>query len=105
MEMRSLGRTNLKVSRLGLGLARVGYELTMDDLNEASGVFDAALDAGVNFLDTAACYGISETLVGRLLSQRRHQYVLATKCGHVVENDHGEPWTAQTVQHLSLIHI
>ena len=99
MEMRSLGRTNLKVSRLGLGLARVGYELTMDDLNEASGVFDAALDAGVNFLDTAACYGISETLVGRLLSQRRHQYVLATKCGHVVENDHGEPWTAQTIQH------
>jgi aryl-alcohol dehydrogenase-like predicted oxidoreductase len=99
MEIRSLGRTGLKVSRLGLGLARVGFELTMDDINEASGVFDAALDAGVNFLDTAACYGISETLVGKLVAQRRHEYVLATKCGHIIEDDRGEAWTAKTVRH------
>ena len=63
MEMNPLANTGLSVSRLGVGLARIGYELTMSDIEEAGQVLNTALDEGINFLDTAACYDISEELV------------------------------------------
>ena len=65
------------------GLARIGYELTLRDIDEAGQVLNAALDGGVNFLDTSACYDISEELIGRTISHRRGEFILATKCGHV----------------------
>ncbi len=98
MEMRELGKTGLKVSRLGVGLAEIG-SLTFSEVYEASRVLNTALDAGVNFLDTSACYGISEELIGRTVAHRRQDYVLATKCGHVAGDYKGEPWTKETVQH------
>lgn len=98
MEMNPLGNTGLSVSRLGVGLARIGYELTMADIEEAGQVLNAALDDGINFLDTAACYDISEELVGRTVAHRRDEYILATKCGHVTGNASGESWSAQTIQ-------
>ncbi len=97
METRQLGKTGLEISRLGVGMAEIGFQLDMDQVYEASKVLNTALDNGINFLDTSACYGISEELIGQTVAHRRDEYVLATKCGHVAGDFEGEPWTAQTV--------
>ena len=97
MQTRTLGKTNLQISRLGLGLAEIGYGLTLEQEAQAAQVLNAALDAGINFLDTSACYNISEELIGRAIAHRRDEYVLATKCGHVAGGYQGKDWTAQTI--------
>ena len=80
MEHRRLGKTNLQVSVLGFGASEIGYEnaslATVDQL------LGSALDAGLNLIDTAACYADSESLLGRAVSHRRDDYFLLTKCGH-----------------------
>jgi aryl-alcohol dehydrogenase-like predicted oxidoreductase len=98
MEIRTLGKTGLQVSRLGAGLAEIGFGLTFAEEAQAAQVLNAALDGGITFLDTAACYDISEELIGRTVAHRRHEYALATKCGHVTGGYEGEEWTAQTVR-------
>ncbi len=73
--------SGLKVSAVGLGCNNFGRRV---DLEGTRAVVDAALDAGVNFLDTADIYGEqggSETLLGEVLQGRRDQIVLATKFG------------------------
>jgi len=65
MEQRRLGRTDIDVTRLGVGLAEIGNELTFAEEQEADQVLNFALDGGINFLDTAACYNISEELIGK----------------------------------------
>jgi hypothetical protein len=97
MEMRELGRTGLKVSRLGVGLAEMG-QLSLAEAATASLLLNAALDGGINFLDTAACYGNSEELIGKTLARRRDEYILATKAGHVTGDYQGEAWTAKTIR-------
>jgi len=97
MQKRTLGNTGLEVSRLGVGLSEIGYRLTFAEEEKASQVLNTAQDAGINFLDTSACYNISEELIGRTIPHRRNEYVLATKCGHVTGGYQGEEWTAQTV--------
>lgn len=98
MEQRTLGKTGLQVSRLGVGLAEIGFQLTFDEVEKAGKVLNTALDNGITFLDTAACYDISEELIGRTVSNRRNDFVLASKCGHVTGGYEGEAWTAQTVR-------
>lgn len=93
METKRLGKTNLEVGRLGIGLSEVGFNLEMTDVNQARDVINLALDNGVNFLDTAACYGISEELLGIVASDRRDEYVLVTKAGHYMPRGEGEDWT------------
>ena len=97
MEKTTLGKTGLEVSRLGIGLSEIGYILTRDDQEQAARVLNSALDAGINFLDTAACYGISEELVGKTVSHRRSEFLLATKAGHYVPRRQGEDWTYEVV--------
>lgn len=97
MERVAFGRTGLTVGRLGLGLSEIGHILTMGDVDQATKVINIALDNGVDFLDTAACYGIAEEIVGRTVSNRRDEYVLETKAGHVAGGYQGEEWTAKTV--------
>jgi len=97
METKKLGKTDIDVTRLGVGLAEIGYQLTFAEEREAGDVLNFALDGGINFLDTSACYDISEELLGRTVSHRRDEYALATKCGHVAGGYEGEDWTAQTV--------
>lgn len=99
MEMRTLGRTRLEVSRLGAGSSEIGYELTRSDEATAADILNSALDAGINFLDTSACYDISEELIGRAISHRRDEFVLASKCGHVSGDYNGRDWTVETVRH------
>ncbi len=97
METATLGKTGLKVSRIGLGLSEIG-KIVLEDAGQAGEVLNAALDYGINFLDTAACYGNSEELIGLHVAGRRGEYVLASKCGHVAGGYDGQPWTAQTVR-------
>jgi hypothetical protein len=94
MDYRTLGKTGLRVSRLGIGLSEIGDEA----LDQAEQVLNRALDSGITFLDTSACYGHSEELIGRAVAHRRDEFVLATKAGHVAGGYEGEPWTAQTVR-------
>lgn len=99
MEKHGLGNTGLEVSRLGAGLAEIGNQLTFADEEKAAQVLNTALDSGINFLDTSACYNISEELIGRTIAHRRDEYVLATKCGHITGGYEGEEWTSETVSH------
>ena len=62
-------------------------------------MLNTALDAGINFLDTAACYGHSEELIGETVSNRRSEYTLATKAGHTTGDYSGPAWTGETVSH------
>jgi len=94
--MTQLGHTGLKISRLGAGLAEMGH-LSLADEEVASRLLNAALEGGINFLDTAACYGNSEVLIGRTIAHRRDEYVLATKAGHVTGDYEGEAWAAETI--------
>ena len=94
MQRTTLGKTALQVSRLGAGLAEIG---ALDDLSTASRVLNAALDGGITFLDTAPCYDKSEEWIGRSIAHRRHEYVLATKAGHVIDGYKGREWTATTI--------
>jgi aryl-alcohol dehydrogenase-like predicted oxidoreductase len=80
MDYRSLGRTGVMVSPLCLGGMNFGGPTTED---ESSAILDRALDAGINFIDTANSYneGESERIIGRALKHngKRQQIVLATK--------------------------
>ena len=75
MEKRILGRTGLAVTALGFGALPI-QRCTMD---EAGPVLHAALDAGVNFVDTARGYTDSEEKIGRHIASRRQEYYLASK--------------------------
>jgi aryl-alcohol dehydrogenase-like predicted oxidoreductase len=86
-----LGRTGLEVTRLGLGgypfggvnRARGWDPFTPEGRATAIRTIHAALDAGINYLDTAPSYGQgnSESIVGEATAGRRHEFVLATKVG------------------------
>jgi aryl-alcohol dehydrogenase-like predicted oxidoreductase len=78
MEVRRIG--SLRVSAVGLGCNNFGWRL---DERATRRVVDAALDAGITFLDTADIYGDtdSESFLGRILAGRRDRVVLATKFG------------------------
>lgn len=89
MQYRTLGRTGLRVSELGVGGAQIGlkdYMAPWDPASAASvaqieGMLDRALDLGYNYVDTAASYGAgrSEEIIGRVAGRRRHDFFLATK--------------------------
>ena len=96
METRTLGRTDLVVTRLGFGGARIGLEDVNPD--RVGRVLNRLLDDGITLIDTAACYHDSEELIGRYIGGRRNEYVLATKCGHVTGDATGEPWTRAVIE-------
>jgi len=80
MDRRRLGRTDMEVTALGFGGSEIGYEGVSQSL--ATRLLNAALDAGLNVIDTAECYADSETLIGRAVSGRRREFYLFTKVGH-----------------------
>ena len=82
---RSLGASDLQVSPVSLGTWPMAGATTLD-VNDADSVdtLRACLDLGINFIDTAYCYGPhgeSENLVRQALADRRDELILATKCG------------------------
>jgi aryl-alcohol dehydrogenase-like predicted oxidoreductase len=82
MDTRKIG--SLSVSIVGLGCNNFGNRL---DAEASAKVIDAALDNGINFLDTADIYGktLSEEYVGRAIAGRRDEVVIATKFGKPVD--------------------
>jgi aryl-alcohol dehydrogenase-like predicted oxidoreductase len=80
MEYRPLGRTGVRVSPLCLGAMMFG-PWGNDDRADATRIIHRALDAGINFIDTADVYsgGVSEEIVGQALGSRRDDVFLATK--------------------------
>jgi aryl-alcohol dehydrogenase-like predicted oxidoreductase len=80
MEKRLYGKTGMQVSVLGFGGAEIGFSsASTEDVDKLLG---SALDAGLNVIDTAECYNVSEELIGKTVSHRRDDYYLFTKCGH-----------------------
>lgn len=77
----------LEVSAIGLGCMSMSQAYGKPDRDESERVLLGALDAGYTFLDTASIYGVghNETLIGEVLKSHRDEYVLASKCGIVVQ--------------------
>jgi len=103
MLKRTLGKSGLEVSALGLGCWAIGGPWTWDqpggtpypagwgntDDEESIRAVHAAIDMGVNFFDTAANYGAghSEMVLGQALKGKRDKVVIATKFGHIVDEE------------------
>ena len=80
MDYRRLGRTALQISSLGMGTVNFGW---LTDEKDSFAMMDAALNGGINFIDTSDNYnaGKTESILGKYLaSGKRDQIVLATKC-------------------------
>ena len=87
MDMRTLGASDLQVSVVGLGCNNFGGRL---ELPQTKAVVHKALDAGINFFDTADIYGGqggSETQLGEILGRERQRIVLASKFGMKMSDD------------------
>jgi aryl-alcohol dehydrogenase-like predicted oxidoreductase len=80
---RTLGRTGLEVTTLGYGAMELRGAPRGRDVSEeqAERILNTVLDSGINFIDTSIDYGVAEERIGRYISHRRSEYVLASKCG------------------------
>ena len=89
MHQRKLGP--FTVSAIGLGCMNLSMGYGKADKKEGVRLLNECIDAGYTFLDTASMYGMghNEELIGKSLSHRRDDYVLASKCGIVKNNSGG----------------
>jgi aryl-alcohol dehydrogenase-like predicted oxidoreductase len=98
----TLGRTGLRVTKLGYG----AMELRGPDdgrarvvpPDEADVLLNAVLDAGINYIDTSPDYGVSEEHIGRAISHRRDEFFLASKCGCPIGAVQGHVFTRENVR-------
>jgi aryl-alcohol dehydrogenase-like predicted oxidoreductase len=93
MQYRKLGQSGIEISVVGFGAWAIGgWAWGGADEEQAVAAIHAALDQGVNLVDTAPMYGYgrSEEIVGRAIQGRRDRVVLATKCGLVWDREQGE---------------
>jgi aryl-alcohol dehydrogenase-like predicted oxidoreductase len=107
LTQKTLGRTGLQISQLGYGSMGLrgprtwGIRVVSDEVAER--FLNNVLDAGINFIDTAPDYGVSEQRIGRYISSRRNEFTLATKCGCVYtqHEDHLEidhQWKKEVIE-------
>ncbi|HJX47374.1 MAG TPA: aldo/keto reductase [Gaiellaceae bacterium] len=87
MQYRTLGRTGIKVSPYALGALMFATSIGNPDHDDSIRIIHKALDAGINFIDTADSYGDSEEVVGKALKGRRDSVVLATKVSRPMGDD------------------
>jgi aryl-alcohol dehydrogenase-like predicted oxidoreductase len=99
MFKRKLGRSGIDISAMGMGCWAIGGPWWWSDGRamgwsqvddaESTRAIHAALDLGITFFDTAANYGAgrSERILGRALAGRRDQVVIATKFGHIIDEE------------------
>lgn len=107
MMKRILGRTGLEVTQLGYGSMGLRGPKTwgvrvVDDAS-ADRFLNLVLDSGINFVDTAPDYGVTEQRIGQFISHRRDEFILATKCGcaPIQHEDHLETahvWSRDVIQ-------
>lgn len=85
MKYRKLGKTNMRVSVIGIGTWQFGGEWGKNfEQEEVDAMLSTASDMGINLIDTAACYGdhLSEKLIGTAIQDNRDKWIIATKFGH-----------------------
>jgi len=97
LEQRSLGKTGMQVSLLGFGSYKMSEKIGGTTVVEVSRLLGKALDAGINVIDTAECYGQGEELIGQSVGHRRSEYYLFTKCGHASGFDMPD-WSPQLLE-------
>ncbi|MBX9741608.1 MAG: aldo/keto reductase [Beijerinckiaceae bacterium] len=87
---RRMGRTDMVVSRLGYGAMELAGPPKARALDEAETIafLNRIVDSGINYIDTSIDYGLSERLIGKALSHRRHDFFLASKCACEVGVEH-----------------
>lgn len=104
---RVLGRTKEKVTILGLGTAPVGEGPI--GVEEGIRIFGAAIDRGVNYIDTARIYGNAEEILGHLIPKRRDKLFVVTKVStHTAEEAEkslGESLRRLKTDYIDLVHI
>jgi aryl-alcohol dehydrogenase-like predicted oxidoreductase len=112
MQYKPLGRTGWNVSTISFGAWAIGGTWGDVDDAESMGALHAALDAGVNFFDTADVYGDgrSERLIARLRRERSEPFYVATKAGrrlspHVAEGYNGANLRAFVERSLSNLNV
>ena len=101
MNYRKLGRTAFKISEISLGTWQVGGKWGDTFSHEnADKILNAAVDHGINFIDTADVYGEgeSEKAVGRLIRSRSEQIYVATKCGRRLQPHTNKAYTPQALR-------
>ena len=94
MVRRRLGNCGLAVSPIGFGAFKIGrnvgikyaqsYDLPSDSAVDR--LLNTVLDLGINYIDTAPAYGMSEERIGRAISSRRREFVLCTKVGETFDD-------------------
>lgn len=99
MQYRELGRTGWKVSAIGFGAWAIGADWGTVDNSESMAALHQALDAGVNFFDTADVYGDgrSERLLSRLRRERSEPFYVATKAGRRLDPHLAEGYTRENL--------
>ncbi|HHG88894.1 MAG TPA: aldo/keto reductase [Devosia sp.] len=91
LEKRRVGNTNLELTVLGLGTASLAGSMEEVKTSDAVALIPHALDAGINYVDTAPFYGFgrSEHLVGDAIRDRRDEIILSTKVGRLLAPQFG----------------
>lgn len=93
MEYRTFGNTGFRVSAVGFGAGHIGNANKEGKTFET--LLNTVLDLGINLIDTARAYGLSEKHIGQYLARRRSEFILSTKVGY---NDKWHPdWSYETV--------
>ena len=99
MQYRSIGQTDMKASCVAFGAWAIGGGPWWGPSDDAESIrtIQAAIDAGINLIDTAPLYeyGKSEELIGRAIRGRRDKVLIATKCGLWVKDKRGSEWFTQ----------
>lgn len=108
MLKRQLANTDIYISPIGLGTVKLGRdkgvkypeEFTIPNDSEALNLLALARDLGINLIDTAPAYGISEQRLGKLLKGQRQDWVICSKVGEEFNNETGESSFNFTPEHV-----